>query len=218
MKQILLLISTLLILSSESKCQQEMVWGTFYLGPFISHKAGLNLNDVYPGEKKIIRINGIPDFGVTCFYSISKKSQNTGIIMEFGLTTYSFKHTLPINESRFMSSQTSSITMGVGIYLWGLSFGPTLGFPIIWSLNISDNDFIVNQQKSRFFEGLYLNYFLPLLIKDKEKLNLNFIIELNFITADEFFEEDKSIGYETNYKPNILSFGIGLNYLFKLGN
>lgn len=218
MKRIILFLSVLLILAGNCYCQADIDWGTFYLGPFISHKAGLNLKNVYPGEKKIIRINSIPDIGVTCFYTLSKETQNIGIIMELGYSTYSFKHTFPDNENKIMSSQTSCITFRVSYYLWGFSIGPTIGFPINWNVYVSDPNITVKQKRSRFFEGLNLNYFIPLLLKDKEKLNLYFNFELNYITADQFSEHDSTSGYESNYKPSILSFGLGLNYLFKLGD
>ncbi|MBI5325150.1 MAG: hypothetical protein HZB41_07765 [Ignavibacteriae bacterium] len=218
MKQILILVSLILVLSDNCKCQQEFVWGTFYLGPFISHKAGINLSEIYPGEKKIIRINSIPDFGVTFFYLFSKEPRNTGLIAELGLSTYSFEHSMPFDKSKYMSSQTSCITLYIGCYFWGLSLGPTFGVPISRKVEASDANLIISQEIRSFFQGFNLSYFITLLEKNKVKLNLFANVHINITKLGWYTENDTTVGYESHYPASILSFGIGLNYLFKLGN
>lgn len=218
MKQIFFLISTLLILVSESKCQQEMVWGTFYLGPFISHKAGVNLNHAYPGEKKIIRINSIPDFGVTFFHLFSKEPQNHGIIAELGFSTYSFKHIMQFDENKYMSAQTSCLTATSCYNIFGFSIGPIIGFPVNRELYVSDTNIIVKRKKMNLFLGLNFDYLITLLEIDKNKLNFHVNVQLIYTIMDRFSVTDKISGYESDYASGILSFGIGLNYLFKLGD
>ena len=217
MKHILLLISILLISKTNCYSQQELKWGTFYLGPFISYKAGLNLKDVYPGEKKIIRINSIPDMGVTCFYLFSKEPRNSGLLFELGLSNNSFKHTMPYDENKFISYQTSYITFMLNYCISGFSAGPSFGVSIYNKIDVSDSNIKVTQENRKFYIGFNLGYFITLLEKNDDKLNLFANAHLNITKLGWYNENDTTVGYESHYSAGILSFGIGFNYLFKLG-
>ncbi len=185
-----------------------------HFGAYSVVKLGVNAGEIPDGEKTGVSSTGFPDIGVTLFMPFSKRNDNLGAALDFGITRYAYVWEVTVSEGN--STITSDLvpvyaylTASPYVVLGGFTLGLNIGLvPIAAGItdfrNFADID--TDQLDSPLLE-VRLGGLIPLSGKRRSS-QLNLVINagysLNSLYKNEAFD----------HKP--ASLGVGLLYFFDI--
>lgn len=209
------------------------------VGGYIHSKIGLNSASIPFTRATSFSFNGIPDFGVMCFFPIHKKQQ-IALLGELGFTTNSYGENL---DNEFSANLPNSreeyvfrhnyISGSVGVAIRSITMSMGLGLPV--------GGTYVNSAKGVMFSSsipttnlqpiidLKLGAMFPIYYDRSGRLNLHVNggyvmtgIYTNSLEAYQHISQEvrDATGFPANlgkeYNPMPLSISVGLSYLFTL--
>lgn len=210
------------------------------VGGYIASKIGLNSASIPYTRQTSFSFNGIPDFGVMCFFPIHKTYQ-IALLGELGFTTNSygenidpdFNSTLPNNLREEYVFRHNYISGNIGVAIRSITMGIGIGLPVGGSY--------VNSSKGVMFSSsipttnlqpifdLKLGAMFPIYYDRSGRLNLHINggyvltgIYSNSMDAYQHVSQEvrDATGFPANlgkeYNPLPLSLSLGLSYLFTL--
>lgn len=219
MKRVLVLLSVVAVMTTTAFSQN------IYLGPSVVFKGGTNAGNIPEGTKTAFNFNGLPDIGLTFKWMFDKES-SLGLLFDAEYATYSFRMRPEdenvANDDNTFVYKPSYISLSPGLFFGGFTLNFAFGFPSAYSVQtVSGNDpgfFEVTQQD---LNGPSVEIRLGGMIRaiKSDAGELNIVVRAGYMLTGmyqpEYFTNNELD--ETN-NPNIVSGGIGINYLFNLSN
>lgn len=196
-----------------------------YLGPSVVFKGGTNAGNIPTGTKTEANFNGIPDIGLTFKWMFDKES-SLGLLFDAEYATYSFRMR-PEDETFATDDYTyiykpSYISFAPGLYFSGVTLNVAFGFPSGYNVqSVSGNEntpFEVTQQDLNAPSvEIRLGGMIRAIKSDLGEFNV--VLRAGYMVTG-MYQPDYFTNNELDdtYNPNIVSAGIGLNYLFNLAN
>lgn len=191
--------------------------GELSVGATVIAKAGIN-TEIPDGAKTDYNFNSLPDLNVSALYLFSRGS-NTGIHLDLGYDTYSFKmrpeNDLASNDKTTSISTYNNFSIAPSLYLGGFQLGVAFGIPMGYTEKSVDGT-IDNTATIKALIGdpvvtteLRLGVMIP--IHNGKDSRLNFNIRggymLNSMHDNGFLDDD-------DFVPRAASLGVGLSYYF----
>jgi len=199
-----------------------------HVGPYLLFKGGTNSGNIPEGTKTAANFNGIPDFGVTGRWMFDKNSA-LGFLLDLGYSTYSFRMR-PESESIANDDNTivfkpSYFSLVPSFYFSGVTLGFAFGFPMAYSVQTVSGTEMSGQFLGdvQDLNGPSVEIRLGAIINawKTETGTLGVVLQAGYMLTGtfkpEYFQPGEYFSNEEN-NPNIISAGIGLNYLFDLKN
>jgi hypothetical protein len=215
MKRTLLVVAILGSMLATGMQAQKMA-----IGPSLLWKAGVNAGNVEPGLKTGVNINLIPDIAAT-FRILLNKDESIGFTADAGYAQYTYR-TRPESESVANDDNTfilkhTFFNIAPMFYISGFQIGASFGFPLAYhavrASGASDAD-IATKQTSPNIE-LRIAGMIPV-FRDKTG-SVNVLVHGGYMLTG-LIDKDFYMGTSDEFNPKAASFGIGVNYLFNLGD
>lgn len=221
MKKVLILLAVLVAVVANAEAQKKQI----FLGPSMLFKAGVNAGNIPDGSKTAMNFHAMPDLGLTFKYLFSKSS-SVGAVLDVEYATYSFRmrpeSESAANDNNTVIFQPSYISFAPSIFLSGVTLGAAFGFPSAFCVqNVAGDDFgaiagTTDDLNSPFIE-IRLGGMIRVLESDAGELNILIRGGYNvngLYNADYFGSEAGA----DEFNPVLASGGIGVNWLFDLGD
>lgn len=225
MKRVLVLLSVVAVMTTTMFAQD------IYLGPSVVFKGGTNAGSIPEGYKTGANFNGIPDIGLTFKWMFDKES-SLGLLFDAEYATYSFRmrdedDNTPDEE--IYVYKPSYISLSPGLFFSGFTLNFAFGFPS--SINVST---VAGEEGGAFYtltqqdlNGPSIEIRLGGMIRaiKSDAGELNIVLRAGYMLTGtlqpEYFEgpiQSNVFFQDESYNPNLVSAGIGINYLFNLSN
>lgn len=215
MKRTLLVVALLGLLLATGVQAQKMA-----IGPSILWKGGVNVGNIPTGAKTGVNINPIPDFAAT-FRMLLNTDESVGFTADLGYAQYTFRmrpeSEALANDNNTFIYKRSYLNIAPMLFLSGFQIGASFGFPLSYSLmNVSGSTEadITSKQTSPTIE-VRIGGMIPVLRNKSGRLN--FLVHAGYMLTGMNDTSGLSTS-ETTYNPKTASFGLGVNYLFNLGD
>lgn len=226
MKRVLVLLSVVAVMTTTAFSQN------MYLGPSVVFKGGTNAGSIPDGVKTGANFNGIPDIGLTFKWMFDKES-SLGLLFDAEYATYSFRMR-PEDEEVADDNNTyiykpSYISLSPGLFFSGFTLNFAFGFPS--SINVQN---VAGDEGGAFYtltqqdlNGPSIEIRLGGMIRaiKSDAGELNIVLRAGYMLTGtlqpEYFEgpiQSNVFFQDESYNPNLVSAGIGINYLFNLSN
>lgn len=183
------------------------------IGPTLIFKAGVNAGNIPDGEKTGMNINVVPDFAVTGLLRFAKSS-DMGATLDLGYTTYTYRmrpesEALASDRNTFVHS-APHFTIAPGLYFSGFQLGVAFGFPGDPSAESVDGSVKVSGSADNSASpAIEVRVGGMVALWKHDDGVLNAVVHGSYLVTG--LEKDGG-----NFNPTPASFGIGINYLFKL--
>ncbi len=195
--------------------------GDLSVGATVVAKAGINTN-VPDGTKTDVNFNSLPDINASILYLFSNGS-NTGINLDLGYDTYSFKMR-PENDAVSNDLTTSistyhNFSIAPSLYLGGFQLGFAYGIPMGYSEisvdgtrdNTSRIETTIGKPSSTF--ELRIGAVIPVVRGKSSSLNLN--IRGGYMLTN---MHSGGVIVDDDFIPRAASIGAGLSYYFTVAD
>lgn len=183
------------------------------VGPTLIFKGGINAGNIPEGQKTGMNISVVPDVAVTGLLRFAKSS-DMGATLDLGYTTYTFRMR-PESES-FANDRNTFIysaphfTVTPGLYFSGFQLGVAFGFPGDPSVESVDGSITVpGTADASVSPAIEIRAGGMIALWKHDDGVLNAVLHGGYVLSG----LEKNSG---NFNPTPASFGIGINYLFKL--
>ncbi len=219
MKRILVLLSVVAVMTTTAFSQN------IYLGPSVVFKGGTNAGNIPDGTKTAFNFNGLPDIGLTFKWMFDKES-SLGLLFDAEYATYSYRMRPEdenvANDDNTLVYKPSYISLSPGLFFSGFTLNFAFGFPSSYSVQtVSGNDaglFVGTQQD---LNGPSIEIRLGGMIRamKSDAGELNIVLRAGYMLTG-LYQPDyfTNNGLDDSLNPNVVSGGIGINYLFNLSN
>lgn len=218
MKRILLVIAILGSMLATGMQAQKMA-----IGPSLLWKGGVNSGDIPEGSKTGVNINLIPDVAAT-FRILLNRDETIGFTADLGYAQYTYRMR-PESESVANDDNTlifkhTYFNIAPMFYISGFQIGASFGFPlanhVVRVSGASDADLNPSQQTSPSIE-LRIAGMIPV-FRDKTG-SVNVLIHGGYMLNNiGLVSTSQATGLPVSFDPKAASFGLGVNYLFNLGD
>jgi hypothetical protein len=196
-----------------------------YLGPSVVFKGGTNAGNIPEGMKTAANFNGIPDIGLTFKWMFDKES-SLGLLFDAEYATYSFRMRPEdenfANDDNTLIYKPSYISFSPGLYFSGVTLNVAFGFPSgmnVQSVSGNENTFfeVTQQDLNAPSVEIRLGGMIRAIKSDLGEFNV--VLRAGYMVTG-MYQPDyfTNNGFDDSYNPNIVSAGIGINYLFNLAN
>lgn len=220
MKRALTLLSIVAVMTIAATGQN------MYLGPSVVFKGGTNAGNIPEGTKTAANFNGIPDIGLTYKWMFDKES-SLGLLFDAEYATYSFRMRPEdedfANDDNTFIYKPSYISLAPGLFFSGVTLNVAFGFPASYTVkSVAGDDantfFEVTQQDLNAPSiEIRLGGMIRAIKSDMGEFNI--VLRAGYMVTG-MYQPDYFTKYnldDTN-NPNVVSAGIGFNYLFNLSN
>lgn len=215
MKRTLLVVAILGSMLATGMQAQKMA-----IGPSLLWKGGVNAGNIPTGFKTGANINLIPDVAAT-FRILLNKDESIGFTADAGYAQYTYR-TRPESESvanddNTIISKHTFFNIAPMFYISGFQIGASFGFPLAYHAvrvsGASDAEFTTKQTSPNV--ELRIGGMIPV-FRDKTG-SVNILIHGGYMLTGLIDSSELSTA-EAEFNPKAASFGIGVNYLFNLGD
>lgn len=194
--------------------------GEISVGASVIAKAGINASDTPDKTKTDYNINAMPDLGVSVLYVFSKSS-NTGLMLDLGYDSYSYKMKYYEANSLFDNlKETHSITrfsIAPSIYLGGFQLGVAFGMPMGYQkLDINGNATKDDKSLLNTTTEVRIGALIPVYRGKTSSVNLN--IRGGYMLTETFANAQQTVLPLTFHNSKIASLGLGLSYYFTVAD
>lgn len=219
MKRVLVLLSVVAVMTTTMFAQD------IYLGPSVVFKGGTNAGNIPEGTKTGFNFNGIPDIGLTFKWMFDKES-SLGLLFDAEYATYSFRMRPEdedvANDDNTIVYKPQYISLSPGLFFSGFTLNFAFGFPSGYTAQtVSGNDIPFFEVTPQDLNGPSVEIRLGGMIRAmrSDAGELNIVLRAGYMLTgmyqpDYFTNND----LDSDYNPNVVSGGIGINYLFNLSN
>jgi hypothetical protein len=209
MKKLVAVLPFLVLLAAQNMFAANYPIG---IGPFLMLKAGTNAASIPEGYKTGVVLNGLPDFGVSAYFPVSKTSA-VGAVVDLGYSTYAFgeRRVIGDEEGDLYKYQFSYLTLSPSLYLSSFLIGLDVGIPMSGALITDDDDFEVNTDNIATMLEVHIGGMIP--VVENRDGRLNILLRGGYMLTGVFDNLDDS---SDKYNPKAATLGFGLNYYFNL--
>ncbi len=182
------------------------------IGPSLMLKAGVNAASIPEGYKTGVALSGIPDFGVSAYFPVSKSSA-IGAVVDLGYSTYSYgeRRVISDKEGDLYKYQFSYFTLSPSLYLSSFIIGLDLGVPLSASLITDNNDRELDSDNLATMVEIHIGGMIP--VMENKDGRLNILLRGGYMLTGMIANVAES---SSEYNPKAATFGLGLNYYFNL--
>lgn len=220
MKKVLILLAVLVAVATNVEAQRKQL----YLGPSLLFKGGVNAGNIPEGSKTGVNVHFLPDIGLTLKYMFSKSSA-VGAVLDVEYATYSFRmrpeSESAANDNNTLIFQPSYFSLAPSLYLSGVTIGAAFGFPTAYNVSTAAGDDISSGGTTDNLNSPSIELRLGGMIKAMESDGgeLNILVRGGYSVTGLYNSEYFGSGENADeFNPVLVSFGIGVNYLFDLAD
>lgn len=215
MKRTLLVVALLGLMLVSGMQAQKMA-----IGPNLLWKGGVNVGNIPTGAKTEVNINPIPDFAAT-FRMLLNTDESVGFTADLGFAQYTYRmrpesEALANDDNTFIYKR-SYLNIAPMLFLSGFQIGASFGFPLAYNLanvrGTTEAD-ITSKQTSPSVE-VRIGGMFPV-FRNKTG-SVNFLVHAGYMLTGMNDTSELSTSDATT-NPKTASFGLGVNYLFNLGD
>ncbi len=213
-----LLLAVTMIIPWRLQAQEELHY--FSAGPYFALKAGVNGGMAPQGRRNLVAFNGVPDFGVSCFYPVSEES-DLAFIFDLGYSYYAYD-IKSVESGKVYNNRFGYISFATTLHYNGILAGFNFGLPA--NANFGEK---IGTDKLNFMAELRVGYMYPLMLNiDDGSLNL-YMLAGYMLTGiyDNFGKDDPLREYippvapqniTNKFNPRAVSLLLGISYLMNL--
>jgi len=186
------------------------------IGPSLLWKGGVNVGNIPTGAKTAVNFNPIPDIAAT-FRMLLNTEESVGFTADLGYAQYTYRmrpeSEAIANDNNTFIYKHSFFNIAPSFFLSGFQIGASFGFPLAYSImNVSGTTEadITAKQTSPNIE-VRIGGMIPV-FRNKTG-SVNFLVHGGYMLTGLM-----DLGTTDEFNPKAASFGIGVNYLFNLGD